>query len=133
VAEKTISKDDLRRLVKRGADVKFQPKATEIANFDELLEVLKQIANNEQERIRADIQRNQTNLEILATLQAQLRKQGTVKAGPAPDMTPIIELLTEIREEREERERVAYNFDIKRDGRGFAQSITATPVCPTTH
>lgn len=133
MAEKTISKDELRRLVKRGADVKFQPKATEIANFDELLEVLKQIANNEQERIRADIQRNQTNLEILATLQAQLRKQGTVKAGPAPDMTPIIELLAEIRAEREAREQVCYNFDIKRDGRGFAQSITATPVAPTTH
>ena len=133
MAEKTISKDELRRLVKQGAEVKFPSKPTEISNFDELVAALKQIADNEQERIRADIQRNQTNLEILATLQAQIRKQATVKAGPAPDMTPIIELLTELRAEREAREHCAYNFDIKRDGRGFAQSITATPVAPTTH
>ncbi len=133
MAEKTISLDDLAKAQQDGAEVELELEVTTIEQFDELVDSLKQMVANESERIRADIARNQTNLEILATLQSMIRKQGQAPKVEAPDFAPIYELLEEIRGEREARDRGAYEFTVKRDGRGFAQSITATPVTPTTH
>lgn len=128
MADKPISRDELNRRAAKGADIKIQPKPTEIAEFSELVESLKSMVANESERIRADIARNQTNLEILATLQSLIRKQGSAPAPQPVDLSPIYEVLEEIRNERMARDRGAYEFEIKRDGRGFAQSITATPT-----
>lgn len=102
-----------------------------IEQFGDLLEALKTLTSNESERIRADLARNQTNLEILATLQALVKKPVSGMSMPALDLTPLKDILDDIRAERDYRARVAYNFEIKRDGRGFATAIEATPVQPT--
>jgi hypothetical protein len=125
----------LLELTGKGASVKFPKESMEIEQLGDLIEVLKRMAANEEERIRADIARNQTNLEILATLQGLIRKQGERKGSPV-DFGPLVQILADIKHEREEREDDnggAYEFDIKRDGRGFAQKIIATPVRPLTH
>ena len=133
MAEKPISLSDLKRLQDEGAEVEFEAEVTTIEQFSELVESLNTMVANESERIRADIARNQTNLEILATLQSMIRKQGQAPAPQPVDLSPIWELLEEIRAEREAREqnRGAYEFEVLRDGRGFAQKITAKPVAPT--
>jgi hypothetical protein len=131
VVEKTVSAKQLKLLAKEGADIKFAPESMEIAQFGDLLDTLKTMAANEQERIRADLARNQTTLEILATLQALIKKPPAGVTMPALDLTPLKDILEEIRAERDFRSRIAYEFDIQRDGRGFSQKITATPVQPT--
>jgi hypothetical protein len=128
---------ELLALTGKGASVKFPAKDMKIEQLGDLIEVLNRMAANEQERIRADIARNQTNLEILGTLQALIRKQGDRKISGSPvDFTPLVQILSELKLEREEDEHKnggAYEFEIKRDGRGFAQKIVATPMRPTTH
>lgn len=133
MAEKSISLSELKKLRDDGAEIEFEPEVTKIEQFSDLIDQLKLMVANESERIRADIARNQTNLEILATLQALVRKQGQAPSQPAVDLSPIKELLEDLRAEREARERASYEFDIQRDGRGFAHKITAKPVGPTTH
>lgn len=133
MAEKTITLDELQRLKSEGAEVEIETEVLSIERFDELLEAVKQMAANEAERIRADIARNQTNLEILATLQAMVRKAGEGPKAQPVDLSPIRDLIVSMHDERQARDRGAYEFAIKRDGRGFAQTITATPVSPTTH
>ena len=126
----------LLELTGKGASVKFPAKDMKIEQLGDLIEVLNRIAANEQERIRADIARNQTNLEILATLQGLIRKQGENRkiSGSPVDLTPLVQVLSELKHEREEKENGgSYQFEIKRDGRGFAQQIIATPMRPTTH
>ena len=127
---------EILALQNEGASVKFPAKPMQVEQLGELIDVLKRMAANEEERIRADIARNQTNLEILATLQATIRKQGEKRtmSGSNLDLTPIVQAILEIKEEREEREHgSSYQFEIHRDGRGFAQRITATPTRQTTH
>lgn len=91
------------------------------------------MVSNEAERIRADIARNQTNLEILATLQSLVRKQGQQPTAQPTDFAPLVAMLDDMRGDREAREQAAYEFEVQRDGRGFAQKIVATPVGRTTH
>ena len=131
MAEKTMSMAELLALQKEGATLKFPPKPVELQRLGELIDALNQMVSNEEERIRADLARNQTNLEILATLQALIRKQGEGKGAPAIDidMTPIVQALGDMRATGNG----SYSFDIERDGRGFAQRIVATPVGPTRH
>lgn len=132
MAEKTISRAQLKKLAREGADITFPSKPTEIEQFGDLVAAMERMVSNEAERIRADIARNQTNLEILATLQALVRKQGQ---GPAPqpvDLSPIRDLLEEIKTERN-REPVDYDFNILRAGPGLspAVKIEARAVKPT--
>lgn len=132
MADNTISAAELRKLAKEGADINFQSKPTEIEQFGELLESLKTMAANETERIRADIARNQTNLEILATLQALIKKPTPGLNMPPPDLTPIRDLIEEMRAERH-HEPVDYDFNILRAGPGLspAVKIEARAVKPT--
>jgi hypothetical protein len=134
--EKTMPYSELVELIKEGAEVKLPARTMTVEQLDELCATLKQMAAAEETRIAADIARNQTNLEILATLQGIIRKTSekrTMSANPAVDMQPVVDLLTELRAERKAREATTYQFDIQRDGRGFAQSIKAKPITPTTH
>jgi len=131
-----MSLGQIRRLQKKGASVEFPAKPMQVEQLGDLIDVLKTMAANEEERIRADIARNQTNLEILATLQAMIRKQGENRkiSGSEIDLTPVVQILSEMKEERERNDNGgSYEFEIKRDGRGFAQRIVATPARPTTH
>jgi hypothetical protein len=132
--EKTITLDELNKSKSSGAEFEFDPEVLSIERFGELIEAMKSMVSSESERIRADIARNQTNLEILATLQAVIRKQGQ---GPAPvpvDLNPIRELLEEIRAERN-HEPIDYDFNILRSGPGLspAVKIEARAIIPTRH
>lgn len=131
-----MSLAELIALQNEGASVKFPAKPMQVEQLGDLIEVLKRMAANEEERIRADIARNQTNLEILATLQAMIRKQGENRkiSGSEIDLAPVVQILSEMKEERDNHDNGgSYEFEIKRDGRGFAQRIVATPMRPTTH
>jgi hypothetical protein len=125
---------ELREREKRGARFELPEKPEKIEGFDDLVETLKCMVANEEERVRADLARNQTNLEILGTLQALIRKQGSGPAAQPVDLSPIRELVEEIVAEREARQARIYEFDIKRDANtGYAFQITATPKAPVTH
>lgn len=133
MAEKPITLAELRKLTEEGAEVEIERRPAQIERFGELVEALKQMVANEAERIRADITRNQTNLEILASLQAMVRKQAQSPKQQPVDFAPLVAILDDMRMEREIREQAAYKFEISRDGRGFAQEITATPIGETKH
>ncbi len=127
--EKTVTLAELRKMTEEGAEVEIERRPAQIVQFDELVDALKEIVANEAERVRADIARNQTNLEILATLQGMVRKQAQAPQAKPTDFGPLVQILEELRNDREAaRMPVPWDFDIKRDGRGFAQSITATPI-----
>jgi hypothetical protein len=132
VAEKTVSSAQLKRLAKEGAEIKFAPKAMEIEQFGELIEALKTMTANEAERIRADVARNQTNLEVIAALQALIKKPAAGVNVPPPDLQPIRDLIEEMRLERH-HEPVDYDFKILRSGPGLspAVKIEARAVKPT--
>lgn len=135
MAEKTISLNELEKLKSEGAEVEIETEVMQIDRFDELLATLKSMAENEAERIRADIARNQTNLEILATLQSLVRKAGDGPKATPVDLSPIFTMLEEMRAERT-RAPVDYDFNIIRPGGdGFqpATKIEARAVKPVTH
>lgn len=131
MADNTISDRELKKLMREGAEVDFGTEVMKIEQFGDLVAALKTLTSNESERIRADIARNQTNIEILATLQALIKKPVKGMTAPAIDLTPLKDILEDIRAERDYRAKVGYNFEIKRDGRGFASSIEALPIQPT--
>lgn len=133
MADKSITLKELKALREKGAEIEFETEVTQIEQFGELVETLKTIVANEEERVRADIARQQTNLEILATLQSMIRKQGSGPKITPVDMEPITKLLEEIRAEREAKAMVSYEFEIDRDGRGFARKITAKPQGQQIH
>jgi hypothetical protein len=87
---------------------------------------------NEAERIRADVARNQTNLEVIAALQALIKKPAAGVNVPPPDLQPIRDLIEEMRLERH-HEPVDYDFKILRSGPGLspAVKIEARAVKPT--
>ena len=132
MVDKTISSSQLRKLAKEGADIKFAPTSMEIQQFGDLIDALKTMTSNEVERIRADIARNQTNLEIIATLQAIIKKPAAGVNVPPPDLQPIRDLIEEMRAERH-HEPVDYDFNILRAGPGLspAVKIEARAVKPT--
>ena len=134
MVDKTISIAEFNLSRSEGAEFEFDPDVLTIERFGELIEAMQRMVDNEAERIRADIARNQTNLEIIATLQAVIRKQGQ-GPGPTPlDLTPMLDLLEDIRAERH-HEPVDYDFNILRSGPGLspAVKIEARAITPTRH
>jgi len=134
VPEKPITIAELNRAKSQGAEFDFDPDVLTIERFGDLIDALNTMAANESERIRADIARNQTNLEIMGALQNMIKKAGS---GPAPvpmDLTPIKDLLEEIRASSV-REPVDYDFNILRSGPGLspAVKIEARAIKPTHH
>lgn len=132
--DKPITLDEIRRAQKHGTEFQFDQDVLQIERFGELIDALKTMASNEAERIRADISRNQTNLEIMGSLQNMIKKAGQ---GPSPvpmDLTPIRDLLEEMRADRH-HEPVDYDFNILRAGPGLspAVKIEARAITPTKH
>lgn len=119
-------------MAKDGAEITFAPKSMEIQQFGELIEALKTMTSNESARIQADLARNQTNLEILATLQAIVKKPVSGAPAPTMDLKPIRDLIEELQVERH-REPVDYDFNILRSGPGLspAVKIEARAIKPT--
>ena len=110
--------------------VRYDPQVMVIHRFDELLSKLETLIQENSERVRADLARNQTQLEVLATLQQIIRNNVTAKA---PNLEPLKTVLTQLQQQREPGPRPAYEFTIDRDNRGFMSKITATPQGQATH
>lgn len=110
--------------------VRYDPQVMVIHRFDELLSKLETLIQENSERVRADLARNQTQLEVLATLQQIIRNNVTAKA---PNLEPLKTVLTQLQQQRDPGPRPAYEFTIDRDNRGFMSKIIARPQGPTTH
>jgi len=127
---KLIEIDDLEE----GDEIEFDPQephVTVIQGFCDLLSKLDTLIQGHEERIRADLARNQTQLEILATLQATIRAQ--VNQGkPQVNLEPLKTVLSEM-QELKSAPRPAWDFEITRDNRGFMTKVTAKPQGQQLH
>lgn len=133
MVDKTISVDELLALAKDGARIETERRPMVIDQLGELIDRLDAIAKANEERAAADLARSQTQLEVLATLQALIRRQAGVNRSPPPDLTPLKTVLTEIQEQTAHKPVQGYEFDVKRSGQGYIDKIVATPVGPTRH
>jgi hypothetical protein len=125
--DKFIEIDELEE----GDEVEFDPQITIVKGFTDLVAKLDALIQGHEERVRADLARNQTQLEVLATLQATIRKQ--VNQGkPQIDLEPLKTVLTQIQEQHNQP-RPAWEFEINRDNRGFMTTITAKPQGQQLH
>jgi len=129
VVDKTITLEQLAKLRDDGAEFEFDRRPLEIGRLDELISKLDALVQAQAERTRADLDRSQTQLEVLATLQALIKKQAV--NTPTLDLTPIRDLIAELQAGSDLRSQSAYSFDIKRTGQGYLDKITATPIPPT--
>lgn len=125
--DKVIELDELEE----GDEIEFDSHVTVIQGFSDLVSKLDTLIQGHEERIRADLARNQTQLEILATLQATIRNQ-VAKGNPKVDLEPLKTVLTEMQEQRN-LPRPAWDFDIQRDNRGFMTKVTAKPQGQQLH
>lgn len=125
--ENSIELDDLED----GDRIEFDPQITILQGMDELLSKLDTIIQNNVELARADIARSQTQLEVLATLQALARKAAS-QGTPKVDLEPLKTVLSEI-QEQQNRPRPTWEFEIDRDNRGFMTKIKAKPQGQSIH
>jgi hypothetical protein len=125
--DKFIEIDELEE----GDEVEFDPQITIVKGFTDLVAKLDALIQGHEERVRADLARNQTQLEILATLQATIRKQVS-QGKPQIDLEPLKTVLTQIQEQHNQP-RPAWEFEINRDNRGFMTTITAKPQGQQLH
>lgn len=130
MAEKTISVSELDRRRNRGAKIDFGPERMQIENFGELVAALKGMSANEQARITEALSRNQTQLEIIATLQQLVRRQpSSAPAAVDIDLTSLDDILATLVGKAHTHALVAYDFDFIREGNGGRTvRIRATPV-----
>ncbi len=77
--DRIVSHADLLEMVENGAILRRDNKPIVIAGFDDLIAVLNEIAKGNELRAQADLKRYQSTLEILATLQAEIKKSNTPK------------------------------------------------------
>lgn len=130
MVDKTVSVVELKRRQKDGARVDFGPERMQVENFGELIAALKGMSANEQARITEALSRNQTNLEILATLQQLIRREKP--SSPAAvdiDLTSLDDILATLVSKAHTHALVAYDFDFIREGNGGRTvRIRATPV-----
>ena len=104
-----------------------------IQGFSELIEKIDALLHQNQARIEADAAINQTQLEVLATLQALIRSQGVTKSQQL-DLTPLKTVLTEISDNTQPRVLAGYEFEVTdRDRLGDIAKLRVTPVSPTRH
>ncbi len=130
MVEKTVSLVDLQRRQKAGARLDFGPERMQIENFGELVAALKGMSANEQARITEALSRNQTQLEIIATLQQLVRRQPpSAPAAVDIDLTSLDDILATLVGKAHSHALVAYDFDFIREGNGGRTvRIRATPV-----
>ena len=113
-----------------GAKVRRIVPPTTIEQFDDLVEALRAMVEASDARISADLARSQTMLEVLATLQAQVRSQKGVNRSPQIDMSPLIPVLEAVAAANRGAGRFAitYEFTFGRSQQGFVSKIRAEPV-----
>ncbi len=136
-AEEGLALSDLMELVKGGAKIKIDRPVQRIAQVDELVTLFKELIATNRARIEADAERNKSQLEILATLQALIRS-GNVTKSQKLDLAPLNTVLAKIEktiahpvhtvQPAKPARPVGYEFTIGRDKRtGFADKIVAIP------
>lgn len=131
MAEKTISSAGLLELAKGGARIKTEQQPMVIEQFGELIEAFKNMIAAQELRATADLKRSQTQLEVLAVLQSQIKQQGGVNRSPPLDLKPLETVLSEIQQANNQREAHDYEFTFDRNTHGFATKIHAKVIRPT--
>ena len=133
MVEKTINMAQLHELQKSGALVEIEKHPTVIEGFGDLIECLKGLAAAQEAQATADLKRSQTQLEVLASLQALIKKDTGVNRSPPVDLAPLHAVIAELKEASAAREPVDYDFKIIRNGPGLAPAakIEARVVRPT--
>lgn len=130
---RTISVDELLTLARDGAQIRTEHRPTIIAQFDELVAALKALIDSNTARAEAELARNQTQLEVLATMQATIRQQNVIRSQPL-DLTPLNTVLTEIQTNTEPRPLTGYEFEVTaRDRLGDIEKLRVLPISPTHH
>ena len=134
MGKRKISQAELLELVGEGATIHRQDRPATIERFDDLIVALEKIAAGNETLAKADLARSQAQLEVLATIQGLVRRAtNATKVHAAPtDLGPLKEVLLQIHEAND-RELVAYKFDIQRGEGGYMAGVTATPITPTKH
>jgi hypothetical protein len=94
VVEKTVTSQQLLEMKRNGAAVEFEKRHMVIEQFPDLLCELKTLIELHNERVKADLKRSQAQLEVLATLQALVRRG----VNGSPPLDPIVSMLAEIRD-----------------------------------
>lgn len=132
MAHETISVAELLEMAQDGAMIRRESKPTVIDRFDELIAQLKALVDSQKESAAADLARSKSQLEVLATLQANIKRQNVPKVQQVLDLKPLMAVLAEMQEVNH-REPVNYDFTILRSGPGFspAVKIEARVVRPT--
>ncbi len=133
MAERTISVSELLELASDGARIKTEDRPQIIQQFDELVKKLEGLIQASNVRAAAEVSRNKTQLEILATLQSMIRQQGVTKSQPV-DLTPLKTVLTEIQSNTLPRPLSGYEFEVtSRDRLGDIEKLKVIPISPTRH
>lgn len=123
----TLALADFVELIKGGADIKIERPEQRIYQFDELVRLLKELISMNIQRVEADNARSQAQLEVLATLQAIIRKQNVTKSQPV-NLEPLKTVLSEIQQNTQPAYRGGYEFNVERNRQtGYLEKIIATP------
>jgi len=121
-----LALSDLIELVKGGAKIKIDRPAQRIAQFDELINLMKEMIATNRARIEADEARNKSQLEVLATLQSLIRSGNVTKSHPV-DLTPLKTVLTQISENTKTPKLKEIDFvkelNIERSRQGYIDKI----------
>jgi len=122
---KIITPDELDNLHKSGAKITHEEKPTEILGLNLLVDQLSSIAKSNQIVAGKKSEQIKETLEYLAE---------TIALKKDIDMKPILVALSEIQKNTIIHEKIphTYTFEIERDQRGFAKTITAKPVTGLT-
>ncbi len=125
---------DMLELLKGGAKIEIARPPQRIAQFDELINTLKTMVEGREASAKAEIERNQVQMEVLSTLQAIIHKKSGSIAAPAVDLAPLQAVLEQVVESNN-REPADYDFKILRTGPGMAlaHTIEARVVRTTKH
>ena len=130
--DNVVSQAELLEMIADGAVLRRENKPMVIERFDDLLAQLKALVDVQKQQAVADLARSKAQLEVLATLQANIKKQNVPKVHSAPDLAPMMAILAEI-QQTSHHEPQDYDFNILRAGPGLspAVKIEARVVKPT--
>lgn len=127
MAKRKVSDSEYLEMIEGGDLIESEAEPMTIERFGELLEKMDALVQASQERAEADLARSQSQLEVLATLQALIRQQNAGPKGSPVDLAPLKTVLTEIQTANAERGRITYEFDVQRSNQGYISKIVATP------
>ena len=127
MAKRKVSDSEYLEMIEGGDLIESEAEPMTIERFGELLEKMDALVQASQERAEADLARSQSQLEVLATLQALIRQQNAGPKGSPVDLAPLQTVLTEIQTANAERGRITYEFDVQRSNQGYISKIVATP------